>query len=496
MRRFGALVTTLMTTWLLMIGLATATPAAADPAVDAYLDQVAAALARPGVHADPAVIESGRLTQKQVRRLNRRARGLEVPVRIAVLPADRLKVDGRLVNKPAATIQLLHDRIARKGVIVLLTAARNQQQGQSLFAYQFYDEGDEFIDVEGAVDAAIDCCAPDYAPMLGAVLDGVEFGGEAYVDWGEDGWDDEVFSESGSDQGGGFLSVFVIMVLIAGAAMFAKLLTGGGGGTRRSGFASVSPWDSVDPETLRAPLREEVIELSGKVSLLPSAATDPPEITARLTGALDKIEQARTRLDTMATGADARYVTERLADVRYEIAAIEALRTGKPVPARTAPCFLDPRHGPSVATMPFSPPGGVEREVPVCVTCQREIEAGLRPEVRQIEVDGTLQPYWQTGRPGLLYLNSYWGSQRFADDAVQRQREVLSVPVQPVREARSSGFFGGGSGFGGGGRGFGGGSGFGGFGGGSRSHGGGGGFGGGRGGGGGGGRSHGGGRGF
>ena len=85
---------------------------------------------------------------------------------------------------------------------------------------------------------------------------------------------------------------------------------------------------------------------------------------------LDLVEEARHRLDVaegsgvMDTPAEVEDVVRRLADARYELVAIDALRQGRPVPERTAPCFFDPRHGPSVDEQPFTPEFGSERHGP------------------------------------------------------------------------------------------------------------------------------------
>src|SRR5918996_374258 len=63
-------------------------------------------------------------------------------------------------------------------------------------------------------------------------------------------------------------------------------------------------------------------------------------------------------------------------DGRHAIACVRARVAGEPLPTRRPPCFFDPRHGPSVADVPYVPPDGVERDVPACALDVERVRAG------------------------------------------------------------------------------------------------------------------------
>src|SRR6476659_5206143 len=51
---------------------------------------------------------------------------------------------------------------------------------------------------------------------------------------------------------------------------------------------------------------------------------------------------------------------------RYRMTSAEAILAGHQPPERRAPCFFDPRHGPSARDVEWAPPGGTSRKVPAC----------------------------------------------------------------------------------------------------------------------------------
>ncbi len=139
----------------------------------------------------------------------------------------------------------------------------------------------------------------------------------------------------------------------------------------------------------------------------------------------------------MDTPQEVEDVVQRLADARYELVALDALRRGQPVPARTPPCFFDPRHGPSVARAPFTPEHGAEREVPVCARCQEEVGAGRVPPTRTLTVDAQTRAYWEWDRYSRPYVNGYWRRETFPDAAFERQRFGSAAPLARTTERPS-----------------------------------------------------------
>ena len=116
--------------------------------------------------------------------------------------------------------------------------------------------------------------------------------------------------------------------------------------------------------------------------------------------ALEAYEEAKRRLAAVATADDLRAVGRTLTDGRFLHARVLARRDGLPLPQRREPCFFNPQHGPSVADVPWTPSGGVEREVPVCRSDQLRLAGGLLPAVRTVMVGDRLVPWWAAGEAG------------------------------------------------------------------------------------------------
>ncbi|WP_433404024.1 hypothetical protein [Streptomyces sp. CA-146814] len=114
--------------------------------------------------------------------------------------------------------------------------------------------------------------------------------------------------------------------------------------------------------------------------------------------ALDFYETAKTKMSKAEHPSDVRGVTQSLEDGRFSLAVLEARRTGKAIPARRPPCFFDPRHGPAVADVRWTPSGGAPREVPVCAADEVRLSQGEDPMSRMVDVgDGNRRPYWEAG---------------------------------------------------------------------------------------------------
>lgn len=126
--------------------------------------------------------------------------------------------------------------------------------------------------------------------------------------------------------------------------------------------------------------------------------------------ALDAYEAAKAAGDRLTAPDQIRHVTEILEDGRYAIACVRARVAGEPLPARRPPCFFDPRHGPSVVDVPWTPPGGARRDVPACALDAERVRAGAEPDVRQVMVGTHRVPYWQGGRAYQPYAMGYFGA--------------------------------------------------------------------------------------
>lgn len=122
--------------------------------------------------------------------------------------------------------------------------------------------------------------------------------------------------------------------------------------------------------------------------------------------ALDLYDEAKLSL-THATAAEevaaVRAINPVLDDGRFHLACVLARRDGVDLPQRREPCFFNPQHGPAVADLPWTPPGGVEREVPVCRSDKRRLDGGEDPEIRLVRAGDRYVPWYEAERErGLL----------------------------------------------------------------------------------------------
>ena len=126
--------------------------------------------------------------------------------------------------------------------------------------------------------------------------------------------------------------------------------------------------------------------------------------------ALDAYEAAKLASDSITKPDDIRHITEIVEDGRYAIACVRARVVGESLPTRRPPCFFDPRHGLSVADVPYVPPDGVERDVPACALDVERVRAGADPDVRKVMVGAQRVPYWQGGRAYEPYAAGYFAA--------------------------------------------------------------------------------------
>jgi hypothetical protein len=116
--------------------------------------------------------------------------------------------------------------------------------------------------------------------------------------------------------------------------------------------------------------------------------------------ALEHYDQAKHLLAASTTAEDVVAVEQVVADSRYHRAAVVAVRDGEPLPERREPCFFDPRHGPSMQDVEWTPPAGTARVVAVCAADARRLSAGEEPLVRMVRVGDRWVPWHLAGGAG------------------------------------------------------------------------------------------------
>ncbi len=153
-------------------------------------------------------------------------------------------------------------------------------------------------------------------------------------------------------------------------------------------------------------LGEELVELHFETLATPlddAMRTDYQE-------ALDRYDDAKQRVRDAEDAAAVTAVTRILEEARFRMACLLARQDGRDLPARRAPCFFDPGHGPATADVEWAPPNGTEREVPVCFRCRERLAAGTEPEIRRVQWGNRRVPWFQAGPAYAAYVEGYYGS--------------------------------------------------------------------------------------
>ncbi|NUR07510.1 MAG: hypothetical protein HOQ22_00580 [Nocardioidaceae bacterium] len=125
--------------------------------------------------------------------------------------------------------------------------------------------------------------------------------------------------------------------------------------------------------------------------------------------ALDSYESAKDSMTRVSEPDQVRHVTEALEDGRYAVASVRARVAGEPLPTRRPPCFFNPAHGPSTTDVQWAPPGGQERQIPVCAADADRLQQGAEPDIRTVPQGVGRVPYWQAGPAYSPWASGYYG---------------------------------------------------------------------------------------
>lgn len=140
--------------------------------------------------------------------------------------------------------------------------------------------------------------------------------------------------------------------------------------------------------------------------------------------ALDAYEDAKTALGSAATAEDVTQTVRRLADGRHHLACVLARRDDVALPERRPPCFFDPAHGPSSRDVTWSPPGGVEREIPVCFRDAERLASGEAPRPRLVRL-GDRHVAWYAAGPAYAPWASGWFDRLARDRGLEAERLTM-----------------------------------------------------------------------
>ena len=199
-----------------------------------------------------------------------------------------------------------------------------------------------------------------------------------------DGTLDELGAPRAADEGGGVGIGWVVVGVLAGAAVATAVVLGTlryrrrprrrASGETWAGPADYRPsftvyGDQEDTVEDRAALAREDVTRLGEELDAADPAIDDPAVAAHVQAALDAYADASRRVDDLTTDDQLREIGEVTEYARWQLACASAALAGTAPPERRVPCFLDASHGRSVADVSWAPPGGTLRPVPVCRSC-------------------------------------------------------------------------------------------------------------------------------
>ena len=160
---------------------------------------------------------------------------------------------------------------------------------------------------------------------------------------------------------------------------------------------------------------------------------EPPEAHEEYLQALDAFKTAEGKLDAANHQEDLAAVTASIGEGLYRMGCVLALREGKPIPKRLPPCLFDPRHGPAIELIVWTPVGGDPRTVPSCARDADLLERDLQPSPRMVIVHHREVPFWDTGREFAGWFSGYFAPADVCDPA----KILQGLPLgEALRESR------------------------------------------------------------
>ncbi|WP_261719518.1 hypothetical protein [Streptomyces sp. FZ201] len=357
--------------------LAALTAGAPGASAAADLSTVAEALRESPVYVDPAA--SDQLSASDAEALADKIEDADKPVFVAVLPADQPEDDLFLKLRTETGITGLY--AVRSGDRFGARADSSVMSSQGVENLVASVEGTD--DVKAQLNDFVD-----------AALRNV--GGSAPASWGGTATDDGV--------------------PVAGLVTTGVVLAAGGAGAYALVRRRRLQHEEEQREALgklRVVVDEDITAFGEELERLdfhPGEAGADDAMRTDYEHALDSYEQAKRLMDAATRPEDVKAVTQALDDGRHFLAVLAARRAHRPLPERRPPCFFDPRHGPSVEDVSWTPVGGATREVPVCAADKARLDDGLDPMIREVTTGtGARRPYWEAGPAYGPWAGGYFG---------------------------------------------------------------------------------------
>ena len=375
--RSGALVTCAIGVFLVIGAQSTA------GAADATDHAIAALRDGPGVYAEPAAIGHP-LSRPDLRKVRNAVAAADSPFFVAVLGEPHHE-------QAQADLHVLVDGVGKDGTYVVV--------GTGGFVAASDIPGIHGQTAE-LVSEAIDAHRDQATAALRAFVQLADSAAGKGDSGGDVGVPDESVPVDGIGDGdSGGSSPFVPLLVVAGIAA----LTAIGVAAYRRG--SKPRWTAAQLAEVKQAAYEDATKLGEELTALDVPPASTPGATDDYQAALDAYERAKAALEQVARPGDVSAVTVPLEEGRWRLACVRARMAGQPVPERRPPCFFNPQHGPSTTDAQWTPPGGVERTVPVCAADADRLARGLEPDSRLVNASGQSTPYWNA--PG--YYGPYAG---------------------------------------------------------------------------------------
>ncbi|HEU5033159.1 MAG TPA: hypothetical protein VFT62_00215 [Mycobacteriales bacterium] len=208
-------------------------------------------------------------------------------------------------------------------------------------------------------------------------------------------------SGSGNGNGGG-ISPWIPVVIVVGLG---ALLVGG----LRRGRRRQEQQDEAAFADVRAAAEEDVTALGEELQALDVPPAAAAAAVTDYRAGLDAYDRAKQLLARARHPQELATVTSALEEGRWHLACVRARLAGRPLPERRPPCFFNPRHGPSVEDVEWSPPGGEPRRVPVCAADADRLARGDDPDARLVSAGGRMVPYWAGPASYGPYAGGFFG---------------------------------------------------------------------------------------
>ncbi|MFJ1681050.1 hypothetical protein ACIODT_40300 [Streptomyces sp. NPDC088251] len=352
------------------------TPVSAH-AAGAGLDSVAEALKKSPVYVDPRARDQ--LSEADAVNLAKKIEDAGKPLFVAVLPEAA-------EFPPETLMRDLRTQVGITGVYAVhLGGGFNANADSSVMSRNAVGN------LTGAVKRSH---SGDPEGLLTAFVDQAteQAKGQAPATW----------SGSEDDEGSGGAAVLLTVGTVAAV----------GGGGYALYRRSKKKRERAELDALRVVVDEDITAFGEELDRLDFHPSEPGADNAMrqdYTHALDTYDKAKELMATAARPQDVQPVTAALEEGRFALATLAARRAGAPVPERRAPCFFDPRHGPSAIDAMWAPPHGMPRNVPACEADANLLAAGQEPMARQVQTAHGSQPYWNAGPSYAPWAGGYFG---------------------------------------------------------------------------------------